>query len=173
MFLLQGTWTSHFWVAHIFFCCVCGQDMIMVSCLTWVYLIMSWMLLAVIAVVVCELLCVHIAELLPLRVVWRGDWCPLHPVRVFVLPPPVPLEVHSPTNSAVTVSKSVLEALWWHAQGTKRSKESKNFQITFQFIFFPTSSKMETLYYRIIFIFFFHRLTCGVFFLSRYLCNIK
>lgn len=31
------------------------------------------MLVAVIAVVVCELFCVQIAELLPLRVVWHGD----------------------------------------------------------------------------------------------------
>lgn len=63
------------------------------------------------------------------------------------------------------------EVLWWHPQDTKYFQESKNFQITFQFIFFPSSPKMETLYYRIIFIFFSIGWPVGFFFLSRYLCN--
>lgn len=141
MFLLQGTWISHFWVAHIFFCCVCGQDMIMVPWLTWAYLIMPWMHLAVIAVVVCELFCVHIVELPPLREVWHGDWCLLHPVHFFLQPPPVPLEVHPPTNSAVTVSKSVLKRLFddvHKIQGIpKKARTSKLFSGLFSFQHLP------------------------------------
>lgn len=57
------------------------------------------------------------------------------------------------------------DALWWCPQDTKYFKESKNFQIIFQFIFFPASSKMEALYYRITYIIYlFHRWTCGGFF---------
>lgn len=61
-----------------------AQYMSMVLWLSLAYLIMSWMLLVVIMeVAVYELFCVQNAGLLPRRVVWCGDWHPLHLVHLF------------------------------------------------------------------------------------------